>query len=126
MLSFSKYVSQTCKGARDTRSAKTFAAGHIKGRVNLPFSDITDDKLRKVIGENADRQILIYRNNKFNDNVTQIPLKSAPLALNIPTFINLYGYGYRNIYELKGRYFLADTAIAWTGDRPVPLRLVKP
>jgi hypothetical protein len=24
-----------------------------------------------------------------------------PLALNIPTFINLYGYGYKNIYELK-------------------------
>ena len=24
-----------------------------------------------------------------------------PLALNIPTFINLYGYGYDNIYELK-------------------------
>ena len=23
-----------------------------------------------------------------------------PLALNIQTFINLYGYGYRNVYEL--------------------------
>jgi hypothetical protein len=27
--------------------------------------------------------------------------KMAPLALNIPTFINLYAYGYENIYELK-------------------------
>ena len=31
------------------------------------------------------------------------PVNSKPitLALNIPTYINLYGYGYRNIYELS-------------------------
>jgi hypothetical protein len=27
--------------------------------------------------------------------------KPLTLALNIPTYINLYGYGYRNIYELS-------------------------
>lgn len=34
----------------------------------------------------------------------QIPLEPAKeltLALNIPTFINLYGYGYKNVYELS-------------------------
>lgn len=29
------------------------------------------------------------------------PAKELTLALNIPTFINLYGYGYRNVYELS-------------------------
>jgi len=32
----------------------------------------------------------------FSDNS-----KPITLALNIPTYINLYGYGYRNIYELS-------------------------
>jgi rhodanese-related sulfurtransferase len=34
---------------------------------------------------------------------TDFPIASKPitLALNIPTYINLYGYGYRNIYELS-------------------------
>ncbi len=34
---------------------------------------------------------------------TELPTIAKPitLALNIPTYINLYGYGYRNIYELS-------------------------
>ena len=39
--------------------------------------------------------------------------KSAPLALNIPTFINLYGYGYRNIYELGDIVDFNDPAVEW-------------
>ncbi|MBL7936016.1 MAG: rhodanese-like domain-containing protein [Bacteroidia bacterium] len=30
-----------------------------------------------------------------------VDVKPITLALNIPTYINLYGYGYRNIYELS-------------------------
>ncbi|MEM1132776.1 MAG: rhodanese-like domain-containing protein [Pseudomonadota bacterium] len=103
----------------DTRSAAAFAAGHIKGAVNLPFSDFTDEKLRKVIGDDETREILIYCNNNFAENIPPIPLKRAPLALNIPTFINLYGYGYRNVYELQGSYWLSDEKIAWAGEIPV-------
>ena len=36
----------------------------------------------------------------FLNNIQPLTLKSAPLALNIPTFITLYGYGYKNLYEL--------------------------
>ena len=86
----------------DTRSVEAFAAGHIEGAVNLPFSDFTDEKLRKVIGADRTRQILIYCNNNFSDDEFPVQLKRAPLALNIPTFINLYGYGYTNIWELGG------------------------
>ena len=84
----------------DTRSADAFAQGHIKGAVNLPFSDFTTDKLAEVIGDDPNRPIYIYCNNNFSDNVAPVPLKKATLALNIPTFINLVGYGYANVWEL--------------------------
>lgn len=84
----------------DTRSADAFARGHIKGAINLPFSDFTSDKLRKVIGKDMNRPIYIYCNNNFSDDAEPVPLKKASLALNIPTFINLVGYGYANVWEL--------------------------
>ena len=84
-----------------------------KGAVNLPFSDFTDEKLRKIIGESKARMILIYCNNNFSDNLVPIPLKRAPLALNIPTFITLVGYGYTNIWELGDT--VATTDVAWVG-----------
>lgn len=97
----------------DTRSAAAFAAGHIEGAVNLPFSDFTEASLREVIGPDRDRPIYIYCNNNFADNVAPVVSKKAPLALNIPTFINLYGYGYENIWELEGVMMTGD--VAWVG-----------
>jgi len=83
----------------DARSRYAYDLGHIEGAVNLPFSDFTDEKLAEVI-PNTDTRVLIYCNNNFTDDAEPIPLKRISLALNIPTFINLYGYGYENIYEL--------------------------
>ena len=97
----------------DTRSAAAFAAGHMAGAVNLPFSDFTLSSLREVIGPDTNREILIYCNNNFVDDIAPVVSKKAELALNIPTFINLYGYGYRNIYELLGAYPMQDSAMAW-------------
>lgn len=91
----------------DTRSADAFARGHIAGAVNLPFSDFTDAKLAELIGE-QDRPIFIYCNNNFRDDAPPVPLKRLPLALNIPTFINLYGYGYRNVWELGDVVTMAE------------------
>ena len=59
-------------------------------RDQLPFSDFTDEKLAKVIPEKTTR-ILIYCNNNFSDNVNPIMLKRIELALNVPTFVNLWG-----------------------------------
>ena len=83
----------------DARSRYAFEMGHIEGAVNLPFSDFTDEKLAEVIPSKQTR-VLIYCNNNFSDDAEPIPLKRISLALNIPTFINLYGYGYEDIYEL--------------------------
>jgi len=92
----------------DTRSASAFAQGHIDGAVNLPFSDFTADKLRDVIGAKTNRAIYIYCNNNFSDDVLPVPTKKATLALNIPTFINLVGYGYTNVWELSGTMPMAE------------------
>ncbi len=96
----------------DARSPGAFFTGHIDGAINVNFSDFTVDKLAALI-PSTDTRILIYCNNNFSDNIEPVMLKRAPLALNVPTFINLYGYGYQNIYELEGAYSIDDPDIHW-------------
>lgn len=84
----------------DARSETAFRAGHIRGAVNLPFSDFTDAALREVIGPDPDRPIYIYCNNNFTDDRAPVVTKRIDMALNIPTFVNLHGYGYGNVWEL--------------------------
>jgi len=97
-----------------------YDAKHIKGAVHLCFSDFTQFNLAQLIPDTNTR-ILIYCNNNFaNDdfyfaskaytpNPEDVYLRSLEngprefpltMALNVPTYINLYGYGYRNVYEL--------------------------
>ncbi|MFM5931732.1 MAG: rhodanese-like domain-containing protein [Novosphingobium sp.] len=99
----------------DARSASAFARGHIDGAVNLPFSDFTAEALAEVIGPNRKRPIYIYCNNNFRDNRAPVVTKAAPLALNIPTFINLHGYGYGNVWELADVIGTDDPGVAWVG-----------
>ena len=97
----------------DARSAQAFAEGHIEGAVNLPLPDFTAESLAKLIGSNPDREILIYCNNNFTNNRRPVVTKALPLALNIQTFINLYGYGYKNVWELGEAVDMDDPAVAW-------------
>ncbi len=97
----------------DARSKDAFKQGHIKGAVNLPLTDFTAESLAKVIGKNEGRTILIYCNNNFSNHRRPVPLKSAPLALNIQTFINLVGYGYANVYELNDVVDFTDPKVGW-------------
>ena len=99
----------------DARSARAFAEGHIKGAVNLPLPDFNEASLAEMIGKNPDREILIYCNNNFRNNVRPVETKATPLALNIQTFINLYGYGYRNVYELGVAVDMYAPDVAWEG-----------
>jgi phage shock protein E len=97
----------------DARSASAFAEGHIAGAVNLPFPDFTADSLAAAIGPDRNRPILIYCNNNFRDNVRPVVTKAIPLALNIQTFVNLYGYGYKNVWELGEAVRMKDPAVGW-------------
>lgn len=98
----------------DARSREAFAAGHIAGAVNLPFTEFTAESLAAAIGPNRDRPILIYCNNNFSNNAPPVTRKLITVALNIQTFINLYGYGYRNVYELNDVVDFNDPAVRWT------------
>jgi hypothetical protein len=99
----------------DARSADAYARGHIDGAVNLPFTDFTDASLRRVLGD-PNVRILIYCNNNFSNNAEPVMLKRVQLALNIQTFINLYGYGYRNVYELEEVVDFNDPAVGWVAN----------
>ncbi len=107
----------------DARSATAFAQGHIAGAVNLPFTDFTAETLAAAIGPDRNRPILIYCNNNFTDDRLPVRMKmtpratalgrGSPVALNIQTFVNLVGYGYRNVWELGEAVTMADPRVGW-------------
>lgn len=116
LIAFDAFKAEAAKPGTlllDARSADAFARGHIKGAVNLPLTDFTADSLAAVIGADPNRPILIYCNNNFSNHASPVPLKRAPLALNIQTFINLVGYGYPNVGELADVVDFNDPKVEW-------------
>jgi hypothetical protein len=83
----------------DARSREKFDELHIKGAINLSFPDIAIDSLNKMLPD-KDTRILIYCNNNFLGDEKAFPAKAVTASLNISTYIALYNYGYRNVYEL--------------------------
>jgi hypothetical protein len=119
----------------DSRSAFRFARIHLKGAKHLSFTDFTQDNLARLIPA-YETKILIYCNNNFDGNetdfaskialpraslsdprATQLASQAKPrmMALNIPTYINLFGYGYRNVYELDELVKVNDPRISFEG-----------
>jgi hypothetical protein len=83
----------------DARSREKFEELHVKGAIHLSFPDIAVDSLHAAIPDKATR-ILIYCNNNFLGAPSAFPTKIPAASLNLSTYIALYSYGYRNIYEL--------------------------
>jgi hypothetical protein len=83
----------------DARSRELFDRLHVKGAVNLSFPDIAVDSLAKVLPDKKAR-ILIYCNNNFLNAEGPFPSKLPSASLNLSTYVALYNYGYRNVYEL--------------------------
>jgi hypothetical protein len=82
----------------DCRSKAMFDLQHIKGAINLTFADIAVETLKQTLPDKNTR-ILIYCNNNFPNS--RAFLSKAPTAsLNISTYIALFNYGYKNVYEL--------------------------
>ncbi len=119
----------------DTRSAFRYERIHIQGAKHLSFTDFTQANLAGVI-PTPETTVLIYCNNNFDGNQIDFASKSAParpssnrglgsqvasqekpvqLALNVPTYINLYGYGYQNVYELGELVKVTDPRIQFEG-----------
>lgn len=86
----------------DARSKQKYDLLHIAGAVHLSFSDITVESLQRLFPD-KNAKILIYCNNNFFNAEEAFPSKLPTASLNISTFIALYNYGYRNLYELAPR-----------------------
>ncbi len=115
LLPFSRFRQlATSDGALllDARSETAFREGHIRGATNLPLPDFNAESLHATIGAPG-RMILIYCNNNFSNHQRPVPVKAAPLALNIQTFINLVGYGYTNVWELADVVDFNDPKVEW-------------
>ena len=109
----------------DTRSTEMYNRKHVKGALHLNFSDFTQATLRRLL-PSTNTRILIYCNNNFADDQVLFATKSVQplslenskpitLALNIPTFINLYGYNYKNVYELADLVSVFNGSIQFEG-----------
>lgn len=98
----------------DARSRDRYDELHIRGAVNLDFSDITVASLRELVPDRGTR-ILIYCNNNFENAEGPFPTKIARASLNLSTFIALYSYGYRNVYELGPLLDVRSTKLALEG-----------
>lgn len=134
----------------DSRSDFRYDRIHVKGARHLSFTDFTQGNLSKVI-PSRDTRILIYCNNNFAGNEIDFATKAAGpdftkidapqqfaaqekpvmLALNIPTYITLFGYGYKNVYELDELVDVKDPRIEFEGSvvqdktRPLLQKLLK-
>ncbi|HEX5863511.1 MAG TPA: rhodanese-like domain-containing protein, partial [Casimicrobiaceae bacterium] len=83
----------------DARSRQKYDELHVKGAINLSFPDIAIESLERTLPDKNAR-ILIYCNNNFRNAPGPFPSKLPSASLNISTYIALYDYGYRNVYEL--------------------------
>lgn len=83
----------------DARSAQAYALTHVKGAINLPFTDFTAQTLAQHIPSPQTR-VLIYCNNNFLDSPRAFATKAPAASLNLSTFTALRSYGYQNVYEL--------------------------
>lgn len=98
----------------DARSEARYRLRHVKGAVNLPFTDFTADALARV-APRKDAKILIYCNNNFRDSPQAFAPKAATASLNLSTWTSLKSYGYTNVYELGPLLSVETTRIPFEG-----------
>lgn len=107
----------------DARSEESYAALRIKGSINLPYTEMAAESLWRNFPSQSTRILIYCRNNIYDTRPVGLPLeptrtartgavpypdefdppqipKTYAAGLNIPTYITLYIYGYRNVWEL--------------------------
>jgi hypothetical protein len=100
----------------DARSKEKYDLLHVRGAINLSFPDIAIESLARVLPDKNAR-ILIYCNNNFVNEERAFPSKMPAASLNVSTYISLYTYGYRNVYELGPLLDAGKTKIPLEGTR---------
>ena len=98
----------------DARSEARYRLRHVKGAVNLPFTEFTAESLARVVPR-KDAKVLIYCNNNFRDSPQAFAPKAATASLNLSTWTSLKSYGYTNVYELGPLLPVEATLIPFEG-----------
>jgi rhodanese-related sulfurtransferase len=83
----------------DLRSAEEFSQSHLQGAINIPATDLTDEKLAKLI---PDRQSKIVT---YCDN-TLFPTRR--IAITSMTSAAFYQLGYEQVYVLQELYLAKE------------------
>jgi len=96
---FIRYAGEPGTIVLDARSREKYSVLHVRGALNLSFPDIAVSTLAQVLPDKNAR-ILIYCNNNFSNADEAFPSKLPSASLNLSTWVALYDYGYRNVYEL--------------------------
>ena len=109
----------------DARSREKYELLHVDGAINLSFPDIDIESLQKTLPDKNTR-VLIYCNNNFAGNQRAFPSKIAPASLNLSTYIALYNYGYRNVYELAPYIDVHRTKLHLVGRSTEPVSYANP
>ena len=98
----------------DARSKEMYDLKHVKGAINLSFPNIDIESLKKTLPDKErPHPDLLQQQLHRSGGPTPVTVKGqstrlqrrspskAPVAsLNISTYISLYSYGYKNVYEL--------------------------
>ncbi len=111
---FLKMMSEKNVVVLDARTDKRYEMLHIRGAVNLPFTEFTAQSLAKIIPSKKTK-VLIYCNNNFLNNRAAFAEKTAAVSLNLSTFTSLRAYGYTNIYELGPLLDVRTTRLPFSG-----------
>jgi|CXWL01.1.fsa_nt_gi rhodanese-related sulfurtransferase len=100
----------------DARSKEKYDLLHVRGAINLSFPDITVASLAQALPD-PETRVLIYCNNNFSAAEAEFPAKAARASLNLSTYIALYSYGYRNVYELAPLVDIDASRLPFEGTR---------
>jgi hypothetical protein len=98
----------------DARSQSMYKLRHIKGAINLPFTDFTAASLSGILPA-KDVKVLIYCNNNFLGSPIAFASKTAMASLNLSTYTSLKAYGYDQIFELGPLLDVHKTKIPFEG-----------
>lgn len=101
----------------DARSREKYQLLHIAGAISLPFPDIAIESLARTIPDKKTR-ILIYCNNNFENEERAFASKMPAASLNLSTYISLFTYGYKNVYELGPRIDPAESKLPFESNEP--------